>query len=174
MEPWVPAFIEHLRATGLERSACVAARVSYRHMRDYKDSCIEFQDAYDDAINEAHDALEREARRRAVDGIEKGIYYQGALVAYEQQYSDTLLTTLLKAKRPDEFAERKQITGRNGAPLQIAVRAFNPDGTIGERQPTLIQPHVLTAEYQRVVDLADPPRTPDTLDLQDLLVDDLV
>lgn len=168
MESWVPIFLDKLRATGLERTACVAARVPYQHMKRYFDHCVEFQDAFDDALNEAHDRLELEARRRAIDGIEKGIYYKGELVDYQQEYSDTLLTTLLKAKRPDEFAERKQITGRNGAPLTIAIRSFNADGTTSVHTPIPTQPMILPPEdYHQV------PRT-DTLDLQDLIAEDLV
>jgi hypothetical protein len=47
-----------------------------------------------------------EATRRAVHGVEKGVYYRGELVATETEYSDTLLTTLLKARVP-EFAQRE-------------------------------------------------------------------
>lgn len=44
------------------------------------------------------------AIQRAVHGVEKGVYYKGVKVDTELQYSDTLLTTLLKAK-VEEFKQ---------------------------------------------------------------------
>jgi hypothetical protein len=46
-----------------------------------------------------------EATRRAVHGVEKGVYYRGTLVDTQIEYSDSLLTTLLKARVP-EFAQQ--------------------------------------------------------------------
>ena len=57
-----------------------------------------------EAINCGTQGLVSEAIRRAVTGIPKGVYYKGALVNTETEYSDTLLTTLLKA-RVDEFRQ---------------------------------------------------------------------
>jgi hypothetical protein len=42
--------------------------------------------------------LEAEAKRRAVDGVEEDVYYQGEVVGKKRVYSDTLLALMLKAK----------------------------------------------------------------------------
>jgi hypothetical protein len=61
--------------------------------------------------------LEDEARRRAVDGVLEGVYYQGELVDHVRKFSDVLLIVLLKANAPEKYRERQEITGAGGLPL---------------------------------------------------------
>lgn len=68
-----------------------------------------FAAAWDDAIEAATDALELEARRRAVEGTDRPVFYQGGEVGYVREYSDTLLIFLLKAHRPKKFRERVEL-----------------------------------------------------------------
>lgn len=124
LPPWVEPFLNQLEATGLLYSSAAAAGTTVRRVRALRETCVEFDEAVTLAEERSHDMLEREARRRAVDGVTKGVYYQGEKVDEEVVYSDGLLTTLLKAKRPDEFAERKQLSGPGGAPLTVLVRTF--------------------------------------------------
>ena len=53
--------------------------------------------------------MEEETWRRAYEGVSKGIYHNGELVATEQQYSDTLAIFLLKAHRPEKFRDYTSI-----------------------------------------------------------------
>ena len=54
------------------------------------------------AGHEARDALEAEARRRALRGVEEDVYHQGRVVGTRRVYSDTLLVFLLsRAPLPD-------------------------------------------------------------------------
>jgi hypothetical protein len=43
--------------------------------------------------------------------VSKPVYQQGMLVGHVQEYSDGLLTLLLKAKRPSEFRDGERETG---------------------------------------------------------------
>ena len=122
--PWIDLFLRQLKSHGLINTAATTAGVSRRTVDRLREASAEFDYAVEDALEAAADELEMEARRRAVEGVEKGVWYQGQEVGTEVQYSDQLLTTLLKAKRADEFAERKQITGAGGAPLTVVVRSF--------------------------------------------------
>lgn len=47
------------------------------------------------ACQEASDALEAEARRRALHGVEEDVYHQGRVVGSRRVYSDALLVFLL-------------------------------------------------------------------------------
>ena len=123
---WVDAYIEALRVTGLEATARGIAQVSKRAVDNLLADDLEFSSEVSDTLDQWADKLEREAYRRGVEGIEKGIYYKGKLEATEIQYSDTLLQTLLKAKRPDQFGDKKQITGAGGQPLTVHIRTFAP------------------------------------------------
>lgn len=75
--------------------------------------------AYEDAALEAADVLEAEAFRRGHDGTDKPVFYQGAQCGVVREYSDSLLTTLLKARRPDVFGDKikQELTGKDGTPL---------------------------------------------------------
>ena len=137
--PWIDLFLRQLKSHGLINTAATTAGVSRRTVDRLREASAEFDYAVEDALEAAADELEMEARRRAVEGVEKGVYYKGDRVDTEVQYSDQLLTTLLKAKRADEFAERKQITGAGGAPLTVVVRSFGDSSAqqIAPQEPTV-------------------------------------
>lgn len=59
------------------------------------------------------------AIKRAVDGVEEDVYYKGVPVGKKTNYSDSLLTTLLKAKVP-EFAKDAESGG-----VQVNVNVAN-------------------------------------------------
>jgi hypothetical protein len=65
-----------------------------------------YRRAFEHAKREAADTLEAEARRRAVEGIKKPVFYKGEICGWEMQYSDSLMTTLLKGNDPEKFADR--------------------------------------------------------------------
>ena len=71
------------------------------------------------AFEEASDLLENEAYRRGHDGVDKPIFYQGVQCGVIREYSDSLLTLLLKARKPHVFGDKikQEITGKDGAPL---------------------------------------------------------
>ena len=56
-----------------------------------------FRKQWDDAIEDATDALELEARRRAFSGVEDPVYYKGQVVGGVRKYSDVLLIFLLES-----------------------------------------------------------------------------
>lgn len=157
--PWIDLFLRQLKSHGLINTAATTAGVSRRTVDRLRENSAEFDYAVEDALEAAADELELEARRRAVEGVDKGVWYQGENVGTETVYSDQLLTTLLKAKRADEFAERKQITGAGGAPLTVVVRSF---GDSSEQQTAPQEPAIsassnraaasATGEDRRIVD----------------------
>jgi hypothetical protein len=88
---WHARFIEALRDTGAVRYAAEAAGVprstAYRH----RAADEEFASAWADALEDACDELEVEARRRAKAG------------------SDGLLQFLLRAHRPGTYGDRRRV-----------------------------------------------------------------
>ena len=64
--------------------------------------------------------LEDEAKRRAVNGVIKPVYYKGAVCGKIKEYSDVLLIVLLKAHAPEKYKERVQAehSGPNGKPIE--------------------------------------------------------
>jgi hypothetical protein len=102
---WRPAFLVALGQTCNVASACRAARVSRRTAYYHREKFPKFRGAWDDAIDEAVDVLEGEARRRAVEGTDRPVFYKGKQVGAIREYSDKLLIFLLKANRPEKYRD---------------------------------------------------------------------
>lgn len=121
------AFLDALAKTGIIGSACRAAGVSRSAVYVWRQNDEQFADAYTEALADAHDTIEAEAHRRAVEGVTR----QRALgsgenmqIIEELVYSDSLILALLKAKKPDEFAERTK------------AELTSPDGSLKPEHPT--------------------------------------
>lgn len=84
------------RATGVERWKW------YRLRRADPGFAAEWLDALEIGI----DALEDEAMRRALEGGEEPVFYQGKIVGRVRKYSDTLLMFMLKSSRPERYRDR--------------------------------------------------------------------
>jgi len=65
---------------------------------------------FEEASQRANDALEREMRRRAIEGVDKPVFHNGKVVGSIREYSDTLLIFALKGSMPSKYRERIDIT----------------------------------------------------------------
>lgn len=105
-EPWMGKFIDHLANGGTVSAACQLAVIgratAYRHRQSDEDFAL----AWADAEEESTEKLEEEAFRRAFKGVTKPVHYQGLVVDFVEEYSDTMLIFLLKARRPDTYRDR--------------------------------------------------------------------
>lgn len=119
------AFLKEFAQSGNILQAARKVGVGRRTVYTWLESDIHFKRLFDEAHEDALDALEEEARRRAVDGVLEPVYQGGEKVGTIRKYSDALLTLLLKGKRPDTFRERHEVTGKNGGPLQSQTDVFH-------------------------------------------------
>jgi len=113
-------FLEHLRETANVTESAQVAGVSRTAMYERRAIDPELSKAWDDAIEQATDALEKEARRRALDGVDKPVHFQGKRVDLIKEYSDPLLMFMLRGHRPHKYRERVVET-----PKQIDKPAIN-------------------------------------------------
>jgi|SRR5579859_2558218 len=104
------AFLARLAETGNVSEAARWAAVSRSGAYALRLGDEEFALAWAEAQGQAVDALEMEARRRAVEGVEQPVLYAGKPVHDDggdpitvRHYSDRLLELLLKARRPESF-----------------------------------------------------------------------
>ena len=96
----------------MARDACLSAAARHAGRAWAQLYRLRKQDAalaamWDDALEEAADWLELEALRRAMDGTEEGRYFGGEMTGTITRYSDSLLMSLLKARRPAVFGNTK-------------------------------------------------------------------
>ena len=133
-DSWRAAFLAELAATGNVSHSARVASVNKTTVYSHRDSDPEFAAQWREAIDESNDALEAEARRRAVDGVSEPVVYQGELAGHwidaegnvvsedtegarfvpltVKKYSDTLLIFLLNGNRPEKFRQNVKLTGK--------------------------------------------------------------
>ena len=116
---WRDRFLASLAKYGNVSAAARSARVTRTYVYDVRKADESFAYAWDTALDDAADAMEYEAWKRAVKGVKKPIYQGGMHVADVQDYSDTLLIFLLKAARPEKFRERFQVDATVDAGLIV-------------------------------------------------------
>jgi hypothetical protein len=114
-------FLREFAICGNVHRSSQRVKVGRRTVYGWLEVDTAFKLLYDEAHADALDALEEEARRRAVDGVLKPVYQGGIHVGSIREYSDTLLITLLKGKRPETFRERFEQSGKDGGPIATTV-----------------------------------------------------
>jgi hypothetical protein len=129
---WRPKFLHLLASEGVVSSAANLCGVHLATVYRERERNPEFGDAWKAALDVATDTMEREARRRAIEGVNEPVVYQGQLayVAVDakgeycppdapgarlipltvKKFSDTLLIFLLKGRRPEVFGDKATIT----------------------------------------------------------------
>lgn len=150
--PWLDAYLIEYRKHGLERTAAAAVGTTTRAVHEVRSVNAEFDVACHEAEEEASDKLELEARRRALEGVKKGVYYKGDRVDEQVEYSDTLLTTLLKGRREGVFGDKRRITGGNGEPLTIRVTSFPLPSEGQDGPPQLATARLLGSVTDAIMD----------------------
>jgi len=114
-EKFLAAFAEHGNVT-LAAKACGLGR---RTVYDKLAGDAEFKARFRDAEESAIDLLEAEAWRRAVAGVEKPVMSAGKIVTFVRDYSDGLMTLLLRANRPMKYRDRVEMSGNAAAPAKV-------------------------------------------------------
>lgn len=102
-------FLAELRKTGKPLEAARAAGYNdTAALYIYRQKDEDFAEAWEAAMYASADLLVDAAVTRAVDGVEKSVFFKGEVVGSEVNYSDTLLIELMRARRPKEFRRANQ------------------------------------------------------------------
>ena len=125
-------FLEAYEKLGYISKAAAAAGITSRAHYKWMAADPDYAERFDDAHLVHCETLEVEARRRAVEGVTQKVYFKGDVCGDKQVYSDQLLVVLLKGAMPDKYADRKQISGHNGGPLEIHEEIVFADGSTDE------------------------------------------
>lgn len=131
------AFLSAFGKTGNISLACRSANIVRQTHYNWLERFPKYAAKFALAEEEAADYLELEARRRAMDGIDEPVIYQGELMGQKveyndtpeknhfipltvKKYSDTLLIFLLKGARPQKFREnhRHEVSGPGGKAIE--------------------------------------------------------
>jgi len=121
-------FLHYVRETGSLTGAVVKLRkrqefdIAASTVKNLINRFPTFGLMYEEAIEEYKFCLEEEAKRRAVDGVDEAVYYQGEVCGYQKKYSDSLLSKLLEANVGKY--QKKSAGGSNtfNGPIQINIK----------------------------------------------------
>lgn len=112
--------LEIISRTGSVQTAAETIGFSHTYLYDKKKTDPEFRADAERAMSAYLDKLEREADRRAVEGIDHPVTYEGRITDHYKEYSDTLLIFRLKKLDPS-YRENYRVehTGADGGPITI-------------------------------------------------------
>lgn len=116
----ISQFLELLRAGETVVDASRACGFDRGRFYNWRDADPAFAAEWERAYTDGTDALEAEAQRRGVVGVEKPVTVAGQRELV-REYSDTLLIFLLKARRPDKYARFERPVGTPDNPLTVKV-----------------------------------------------------
>jgi hypothetical protein len=103
-------FFELIAGGATISDACRVVGYTRSSVYLYKADDPKFADAWDEANETAIERMEREADRRAVEGYDKPVFHLGVECGSQRQFSDTLLIFRLKAKRPEVYREKAEVS----------------------------------------------------------------
>lgn len=111
-------FLKELAQRGIVSDAAEVTGMSRAVFYEWRNADPEFAQQWEQALEIAIERAEREAWRRGVEGIEKPVIgrierdkdgivkdAEGKEI-YIREYSDGLLTTILKANKPEKYREK--------------------------------------------------------------------
>ncbi len=109
--------------------ACRQASVSRTTHHRWLAQDPAYATAFAEAEVKAVEALEDEARRRGMLGVEEPVFYEGQRVDVIRKYSDTLLIFLLKGAKPEKYRDNIAFKGtvdigNGGNELDAELRGF--------------------------------------------------
>ncbi len=119
----VAIILEHLAKGWSLAVALSLIGVNRRTFMRWKEEDAELRAAVEEAVEAGTDFIEQEARRRAVDGVDRPVFQQGECVGFVREYSDTLMTQMLAGRRPEKYGkQRLEHSGPGGQPVAYDVQ----------------------------------------------------
>jgi hypothetical protein len=100
------AFLAAYRTCASVTKAAEAAKIERANHYQWLRSDFDYAAAFEACKEQATQVLEDEAVRRAHDGVDEPVFYQGTVCGTVRKYSDTLLIFLLKGLRPEKYREQ--------------------------------------------------------------------
>jgi hypothetical protein len=101
-QAFLGAYVQCASVTRAAQAAGVCREMHY----EWLETDAGYAQAFEATRDQAAQVLEDEAVRRAYQGTLKPVYYTGQLCGVQREYSDGMLTMLLKGARPEKYRDR--------------------------------------------------------------------
>src|SRR3989304_4313558 len=89
--PKKTAMIAAYAECGIISAACKAAEFARTTHYDWLSNDEKYREAFEEAHQTAIESMEREARRRAIEGWDEPVFHKGAVCGTVKRFSDVLL-----------------------------------------------------------------------------------
>jgi hypothetical protein len=130
-DEWEPLFLGAIQTGMSVKDAVLHAGVDITTPYRRRAHDPEFRRAWNEAGEVGTRLLEIEAARRAYHGTLKPVFFQGMQCGVIREYSDQLMTVLLKARRPAKYRDFDTVP----TPCSISVNIVQvPSGDQGRRE----------------------------------------
>jgi len=133
------AFLAHLGETASVAAAAAATaglqRSTLYQLRAHDPA---FAARWDEARALGIERLEDDAMRRALEGVQKPVFYAGRQIASVQQFNDRLLQFLLKAHKPGTYDRPR--TAAAALPFDLVTRVKAAEARMAARGKPLPAP----------------------------------
>lgn len=166
--PWLKPFIDHLTESGNVSGSARAVGVHTAALYARRRNDGDFAAAWDQAMEDATDTLEAEARRRAVQGVQEPVVYQGQLTpVWETDAAGRPLLEAFGSTGPDgqPVTEHRPVQklDTNGRPVWLTVTKYS-DSLLalllkGRRKHVFADRTELTGAGGGAVQISDTERT---------------
>lgn len=127
--------------------ACARVGISRETAYNHRERDPLLAAAWAEAEEAGTQAMEQEAYRRAVHGVDEPVFWKGEPVGTVRRYSDFLLIFLLKSRRPEVYRDRAEVAVRR-PPVDPSQMADEDLDTI----------HRVIAKYSGAFRADKPPR----------------
>ena len=119
-------YFAYLETSGRKRYSAIMAGVDPGRMVYYmtKEKVLKAQEMQ--AMQGYVELVEAAVHERAINGVERGVYFKGKKIATERHYSDALLIALAKANSP-KFRDQLTVDANIAAGVLVVQASLDPD-----------------------------------------------
>lgn len=130
-------FLDALTDGATIAAACATAGIGRRTAYDWRKAEPAFAAAWTEALDIGTSALEDEAVRRAVVGVDEPVFYRGEVCGTVTKKSDTMLIFVLRRRRPEIYGHLDKPTKPSATPITHTERAARIEATLNRVTPPL-------------------------------------
>lgn len=126
------AWLEAFEQEGTVVLACKASGVGRSTVYEWRQSDEAFALAWHDIEEATTEAMEREAYRRAVEGVAEPLVSAGKHVCDVKKFSDTLLIFMLKARRPERYRDNIKVEHAGSVNVELIPVAIDRGAQVAQ------------------------------------------
>lgn len=119
-------YFSYVETSGRKRYSAIMAGVDPARMTYYinKEKALKQLEML--AMQGYCELIDAAIHDRAINGVERGVYYKGVQIAVERHYSDSLLLALAKANSP-KYREHLSVDANVAAGVLVVQASLDPD-----------------------------------------------